>query len=218
MFKTYLEFHKKVDLEKNIIEKDFSEKAKLLLKYYPRCYHKTDKFGRPVYIELISKVKFPDVFEVLSEDEIIDVNLKEYENYVNYKLPMCSKAAGKPIEQSFTLLCVKDVEVSFAYKVKKFLEKLTYTSQNYYPEMLGHLFILNANMSFQAIWFIIKGFIDERTKKKITIVGSDYYSKVTEYVKDEDLPTFFGGKCDCKEYGGCIESDVGPWNPKNFGK
>ena len=218
MFKIYLEYHKKVDIEKNIIGKDFTEKAKLLLKYYPRCYHKTDKLGRPVYIELISRVKYNEVFDYLSEEEIIEVNLKEYENYVNHKLPMCSKAVGKPVEQSFTLVCVKDVDVKFVMKVKKFLEKLTFTSQNYYPEMLGHLFILNSGSVFKTIWFLIKGFIDERTRKKITIEGTDFHKKILEYVNEDDLPSFFGGKCDCKEYGGCIESDIGPWNPREKSK
>lgn len=214
MFKSYLEFHKNVDIDKSIINKDFSEKAKLLLKYYPRCYHKTDKQGRPIYIELISKVKFDEVFNYISEEDVLNVNIKEYENYINHKLTMCSKSAGIPIEQSLTLLCVKDVQVSYALKVKKFLGKLTHTSQNYYPELLGHLFILNSNSVFKTIWYIIKGFIDERTKKKITIEGSDYLPKLLELIDIDNLPSFFGGNCNCLKYGGCIQSNIGPWNPE----
>jgi len=28
----------------------------------------------------------------------------------------------------------------------------------------------------------------------------------------EQIPEFMGGQCRCEEYGGCINSNIGPWN------
>ena len=81
--------------------------------------------------------------------------------------------------------------------------------------MLGHSLIVNASTMFQFIWAIAKPFIDEKTLRKITIKGSDYYASMKEFIEEKDIPSFFGGKCTCPHVkGGCIYSNVGPWNDK----
>jgi hypothetical protein len=40
-------------------------------------------------------------------------------------------------------------------------------SQDYYPEMMGKMIICNTPMLFSGIFHIIKGWIDEKTRKKI---------------------------------------------------
>ena len=44
-------------------------------------------------------------------------------------------------------------------------------SQDYYPEILGKIIVCNVPMIFTGIYSIMKGWIDERTRRKITIVG-----------------------------------------------
>ena len=64
--------------------------------------------------------------------------------------------------------------------------KLTLTvSTEYYPEILGKLFIINSPMIFMGVWAIIKGWLDEKVRRKITILGKDYYKHLIEYC-DED--------------------------------
>jgi hypothetical protein len=53
--------------------------------------------------------------------------------------------------------------------------------------------------------------LDDKTKKKIFIKGSDYKKKLLEYIAPENLPKMFGGECNCEPYG-CIFSNIGPWN------
>lgn len=212
MFQDYLVWRNSINLEE-IRERDFPQ-AEKLMKVYPRFYHKTDKLGRPIYIELVSKTKYEEIFTIISEDDLISLLIKDYEYYLKFRLPMCSKVKGTPIEQSLTILCVKDVSLKFALTVKSFLQKNFKVSQDYYPEMLGHLFIVNAPFVFKAIWALIKGFIDEKTKKKTSIEGSDFLPKLKELVDEENLPKYFGGKCECRHLeNGCIGSDIGPWNP-----
>ena len=44
------------------------------------------------------------------------------------------------------------------------------------------MFIINAPMLFSGIWAVIKPWLDEKTKNKITIIGSGYKEKLFELV------------------------------------
>ena len=47
------------------------------------------------------------------------------------------------------------------------------TSDNY-PENMGCMFVVNAPFIFSGAWAVVKGFLDERTVKKIKILGSSF--------------------------------------------
>jgi uncharacterized membrane protein len=54
-------------------------------------------------------------------------------------------------------------------------------SQNYYPEILYKLYIVNTPVVFRALWAIIKTFIDKKTREKIAIFKSNKF----KYFKEE---------------------------------
>jgi len=39
---------------------------------------------------------------------------------------------------------------------------------------MGNLFVVNAPMLFSGIWAVVKGFLDEKTRGKIKIIGSNF--------------------------------------------
>ena len=81
--------------------------------------------------------------------------------------------------------------------------------------MLGTMILINSGFFFNAVWTICKGFIDEKTRKKINIEKSGYAKKLLELVDAENLPSILGGTCQCNHIeGGCLFADIGPWNPK----
>jgi len=95
-----------------------------------------------------------------------------------------------------------------------FLKIASNIAQNYYPEMLGNMMLINTTFFFKAIWTLVKGFIDEKTRNKIIVEKSSYLKKLLEFVDKENLPSIIGGECTCTQYGGCLNSDLGPWNPE----
>ena len=63
---------------------------------------------------------------------------------------------------------------------------------------MGNLLIVNAPMVFSGVWSVVKGFLDERTRKKIKIIGSGYRTALLEFIDNKDIPSFLGGECECK--------------------
>jgi hypothetical protein len=57
----------------------------------------------------------------------------------------------------------------------------TVASDNY-PEISGKMFVVNTPMLFTGVWSIVKGFIDEKTRKKITILRSKFQKELLEEV------------------------------------
>ena len=91
------------------------------------------------------------------------------------------------------------------------MKQIAQIGQDYYPEQLGTMFIINAPMLFSSVWSLIKPFLDEVTVKKIHILGSSYKKALLEYIDEENLPARLGGKCKCPGTGGCESADPGPW-------
>jgi hypothetical protein len=54
-----------------------------------------------------------------------------------------------------------------------------------YPETLGSMLIINAPFFFAGVWSSIKGFLDERTRSKVEIVGTNYKKRILEFVENE---------------------------------
>jgi len=214
MFTKYLTW--RVDDKVNEIEDwDFTEQMEIK-EIYPHGYHNTDKYGRPIYIEIVSKVDIDQVLTKSNEDRMARYYIKEYERVQRYRFDCCGIKFGKIIEQSCTIVCAKGLGISaLSGKVKRFMGIASNIGQNYYPEMLGNMYIINAGFFFTAVWAIAKAFIDAKTASKISMLGSNYIIELSKHIDMETFPKILGGKCECPNIkGGCLYSDIGPWNPE----
>jgi len=191
---------------------DFPERAEVI-KYYPQYYHKTDKDGRPVYIERLGKIDMKALYAVTTQERLLKRLVYEYERCRTERFPACTIEAKSdvPIETSCTILDLRDVGISSMFgEVKDYVSKASRIGQDRYPESMGKFFIINAPWGFATVWRMIKGWLDEVTVAKIDILGSSYHKELTAQIPPENLPTDFGGTCSCD--GGCSLSDEGPWN------
>jgi hypothetical protein len=55
----------------------------------------------------------------------------------------------------------------FNKRVQNLVKLGSSIAQDYYPEQLGQLMIVNAPWVFTGIWAVVKTFLDEKTRKKI---------------------------------------------------
>lgn len=74
------------------------------------------------------------------------------------------------------------------------------------------MYIVNAPMMFTGIWAMIKIWLDEKTKNKITILGSSYKEELLKHIDIDNLPDFLGGNSKC-ENNDVLSLNIGPWNP-----
>lgn len=70
---------------------------------------------------------------------------------------------------------------------------------------MGKMIITNAPHIFTGVYALVKGWIDEKTRKKISVVGNP--TKIlTEFCDMDQIPTFLGGKCERP-----LTQSFGPW-------
>ncbi|KAI9708490.1 MAG: cytosolic factor, phosphatidylinositol/phosphatidylcholine transfer protein [Bogoriella megaspora] len=200
------------DLTKNF---EYTEKEKVF-EYYPQYYHKTDKDGRPVYIEQLGKIDLNAMYKITTADRMLQNLVTEYEKLADPRLPACSRKAGQLLETCCTIMDLKGVGLTKINSVYSYVKQASTISQNYYPERLGKLYLINAPWGFSSVFSVVKGFLDPVTVNKIHVLGSGYKSELLSQVPEENLPEEFGGTCKCE--GSCQLSDAGPWKDPQWAK
>ena len=118
----------------------------------------------------------------------------------------------KPIEQSLKILDCNGLEViSLVGKTRSFVQSAINIGQDYYPEILDQMMILNTGWLFKALCAIIQGFIEPKIAGKNNIFGGSYITKLNKYIHEENIPECINGKCKCEFIeGGCLYFNIGP--------
>jgi len=213
MFVNCEKWRKETGLDESVKNFKYEEKPRVF-QYYPQYYHKTDKDGRPVYIEQLGKIDLSALMKITTEERMLTNVAVEYEKFADPRLPACSRKAGKLLETCCTIMDLKGVGLTTVPSAYGYLKKASTISQDYYPERLGKLYIINAPWGFSTVFSVVKGFLDPVTVEKIHVLGTDYKKAVLSQVPAENLPVEYGGTCSCE--GGCQLSDDGPWQDPEY--
>lgn len=85
-------------------------------KYYPQFYHRTDKDGRPIYIEQLGKLDINKLYALTTQDRQMKHLVHEYEKFLKDRLPACSEQSGHLVETSCTILDLHNAGISSFYR------------------------------------------------------------------------------------------------------
>ncbi|KAI6114036.1 CRAL-TRIO domain-containing protein, partial [Pisolithus sp. B1] len=157
--------------------------------------------GRPLNIEFLGGCDLPELYKHITPDKHWETIVTTTETLVRKIIPAASRAGRGAILAG----------LSQFWQVKSLAQASLQISQDYYPERMAKLAIVNTPSSFTFIWSIVKPWLAKETAEKVDVLGSDYQGVLLELIDAESLPTTLGGKCTCEHAGGCDLSGAGPW-------
>ena len=178
-------------------------------------FHKTDKLGRPIFVQDLSNIDTIAIFKLITPDQIIEKFAVTLESAMRYRYTYSSQEAERGIEDNFMILNVEGLGLSTFWNMKNQLQTLLGILDNNFPELSGRVQIINAPWVFATIFSYIRGWLPPATREKVDIRGADYKDVLLEYIEPDALPRKLGGTCTCEMENGCGRSDKGPW-PKDY--
>lgn len=163
------------------------------------AFHKHDKFGRPCYIERTGRQDTIALMKLPAE-QYIGWHIWNNEKQIQ-RMEKLSEEFGRRIE---TMVHIHDMAgaTMLLRKAVNAFKRLARLDQEYYPERMGKIFIVNTPWVFPMLWKIAKIFLDPKTRAKCIVLKSSELHKLCEYFNPEDLPEEFGGACRCEN--GCL--------------
>ncbi|KAK0544979.1 cytosolic factor, phosphatidylinositol/phosphatidylcholine transfer protein, partial [Tilletia horrida] len=165
-------------------------------------WHKTDKLGRPIFVQNLKDIDPAAVFgQCTTPDRIIKRFACTLELACRERYETCSQAAGHLVEDNFMILDIGGLGFNTFWSMKGQLQKLLGILDANYPELSGRVQIINAPWAFTTIWSWVKGWLPIGTRDKVDIQGADYLPTLLEWIEPESLPQSLGGSCtDCGEW------------------
>ncbi|KAI3673921.1 hypothetical protein L6452_40052 [Arctium lappa] len=213
MWEEMLNWRKEYGTDTILEDYDFEELDEVL-QHYPQGYHGVDREGRPVYIERLGKAHPSRLMRITSIERYLKYHVQEFERAFNDKFPACSIAAKRQICSTTTILDAQGLGLkNFTPTAASLLGAMAKVDSNYYPETLHRMFVVNAGPTFKkCLWPAAQKFLDAKTIAKIQVLEPKSLGKLHEVINPSQLPDFLGGSCTCPGEGGCLRSNMGPWN------
>ena len=97
---------------------------------HPHFYHKTDKYGRPVYYELLGDLNLAEVLKACDIQRLIRLHCLGWEKVRSHIFPACSVAADRDIYTCVTVLDLKGLKMtSFNKDTREFIAAIANIDQ-----------------------------------------------------------------------------------------
>jgi hypothetical protein len=160
---------------------------------YPHYFHKRDKMGRPIYIEIPAKTNL----KAISEANVnVDQLVRHYMFTTEYLWKVIEPTEDLELGRTLTILDMEGVTLSMlGGEVTAFMQKTMAFVGEHYPERSHKIFLVNVPFYFSAIWKLISPWVNEVTKEKIAIRKKGCYEEdLLKLVDAECLPVAYGGK------------------------
>jgi len=168
----------------------------------PHRHHRFDKLGRPTYIQKVGAAQMTDMFAHAVVQDGLNLHLWDME-YATYRCREQKALRGKHIETVVNILDLSGLSMAHR-NLLPWLQAMTKIDEDNYPEFLGITFIINAPGVFGFLWTLVRSFLDPVVAAKVIVLGGNYKDVLLQHFEPENLPSEYGGKCNCP--GGCLPS------------
>ena len=164
---------------------------------YPRGFHGHDKLGRPICIQRPGLMNAPALLKLVSLEDYLRYEVWQQERGLRLMAKRAA-ACGHHVESVGAVIDLKGLGMKhFSKDTYSVLKAISALCSDHYPETLGKMCIINAPYFFQIAWNMIRRWLDERTKHKISIIGTNYRKHLLSWIDADQLPKEWGGACRC---------------------
>jgi hypothetical protein len=182
-----------------------SLRTDLLRRMTPNTNHGYTKAHRPLYIDKSGLMQVDKILNQFTSEELIECHIYWLEFYCQLARER-SRQMGKHVE-SFAMICDLNGCKMDIRKLIPLFKQFAYIDNNYYPERLGQMFIVNPPGIFPAFWSLVKPWLDPVTKRKILVIkkGPETSTTLLQHIDSDQLPQEYGGSCHtCPTSPNCI--------------
>jgi len=122
--------------------------------------------------------------------------MDEYREKVVIKA--ASIAAGRAIDKTVTVMDLANLSwATYNKPFHQWFSAANSVRETQRPESLSKVIVINApSLVASVLWPITKQALAEKTRQKVQILGTDYYSALSEIIAPENIPQKLGGEMD----------------------
>ena len=164
-------------------------KGDVFKRIWPSGVYGHGKQGHPILVTRVGQVDGSKLTKEFSMDEVTKFHIQEMESLDRHK-DEASKLHGRRIYKHVAILDLKGLGMShLGSKFTDPLKKFIHIDQDYYPETLHVMIIVNGGLLVKTAWKLASGFLDPLTKERIKF-GNQH---LQEYIDHDQLSTIYGG-------------------------
>lgn len=182
----------RLEKAEDILDCDLSK----VYEYFPTWIQGYDKQARPVSYRRFGKFEIWNILKLTTLERIMRFHAWESEQSLRL-MEQKSQEIGYTIETFVVIIDALGWSIGLATsEAFAYIKSMASIDSDHYPERLGLCIIINAPSMLSFSWRIIAGFLDDVTKAKIKILGTDpkEWRPVLLSVIDEDqIPMMYGG-------------------------
>eukprot|EP01031_Cornospumella_fuschlensis_P027297 gene27297-32969_t len=174
------------------------EKEALFGELFPFSNIGEDKQGRPIYWEKSGFVArgWSKIRQAFTDDELILRHIGQQNHMTKRRFAQAAEKHNKHINKQVVVMDLKGLPMAPEWAALKNLHRVITLDQDFFPETLGLILVINAPYYFTVIWAVVKPWLDPMVLEKVNIVGSNYQDVLKTHIDEQYIPVEFGGSCE----------------------
>ncbi|KAI3379437.1 hypothetical protein SNEBB_003698 [Seison nebaliae] len=169
------------------------EKNEILERYYAGGICGRGKDGSLVWYDPFGMIDMKGIMRSVAKSQIIRMKIHLLE-YMNYRLAQLTKEENRSITKIIVIFDLRNASMGHLWKpgLQLFNEIVT-LFETHYPETLSKTFVINAPKVFPFLYQAVKPFLDEGTRKKVTVCGKSFLDDLLQFINQDQIPKYYGG-------------------------
>jgi len=172
---------------------------KSLVKYWPGNFHGVDKFGVPLYCERLGQIDLHSLLGEVPADTLLEFHIYTIERN-DRLMTQHYERLGAPVGFVY-LMDLNGLSIRhYTPSSIDILKRIQAIDDNYYPEILRKVYVLNTPSVFSMFWSLAKVVMHKRSVAKFCVLKKKYQEEISEVATPDNIPQWLNGQCKSCEH------------------